>query len=259
MKKEKLLKTIILAALGAVLTACGPSEEKLSEAEEARSELVSARQIAEETFLDITDASNEEKLDELSKKAAEIEAMDFSKLNDKKLDELLPSINELTDEYRTIETDLAGVLNEETKEREEKAKHIKRDVYFINKTGMNLTGLLLHDKTMDAYSDNFIGSEAMLKNGYSLMGVTLDIYEDSSEWEFVATSDGGMEYFFTCGNLKELDESEVTIVLHYDADTKEGTAGIPTKEEIEEEEQEETDEITEEAAQEAAETPKEDN
>ena len=197
MKKEKLLKTIILAALGAVLTACGPSEEKLSEAEEARSELVSARQIAEETFLDITDASNEEKLDELSKKAAEIEAMDFSKLNDKKLDELLPSINELTDEYRTIETDMAGVLNEETKEREEKAKHVKRDVYFINKTGMNLTGLLLHDKTMDAYSDNFIGSEAMLKNGYSLMGVTLDIYE--------------VAFFFV---LNEFGHSASTVTCH---------------------------------------------
>jgi len=244
MKKRNILKTITVTVLCAMLVACGPTEDKLMEAEEARTVLLDSRKAAEETFLDITDSSNKDRLEELSQKTAEIEAMDLSKLNDKKIDELLSSINALTKEYQTMGSDMTAVLNEEISVRQEKAKHLQKDVNFINKTGMNLSGLLLHDLTMDSYSDNFIGSGVTLNDGYTLMGATLDVYEDSNEWEFVITSEGGTNYILTCGNLKELDQNGVTIVLEYDANTKEGNAQVPTKEEIDEEGQEETDEIT---------------
>ena len=52
MTRKKILLPIITAALMLALTACGPSDEKLSEAETARSLLVEAKNSAEETYLD---------------------------------------------------------------------------------------------------------------------------------------------------------------------------------------------------------------
>ena len=68
MKKKRLYFAIIWAVFTVLLTACGPSADKLSEAEEARTLLINARQAAEETFLDITDSTNKERLKELSEK-----------------------------------------------------------------------------------------------------------------------------------------------------------------------------------------------
>ena len=252
MKKSKILKSIMMVTLGLCLVACGPSAGKLSEAEEARDLLLKTKQDTENTYLDITDSSNKEKLDELSAKAAEIEAMDFKKLNDKKLEEILPTINEVTGQYQSMRTDMTSILAKENSQRAEKGKHVQRDVYFINRTGMNLTSVVLHDLTKDSYGDNYLGDGVTLVDGYTLMGVTLDVYSDSSEWEFIITDEGGTEHALTCGSIKDLDPNGVTIVLEYDSGAKEGTADFPTKEELEEESADETDEIPEEAAEESS-------
>lgn len=251
MKKSKVLTNLAVAALGLMLVACGPSNEKLQEAEEARSLLLQAREVAEQTFMDITDSSNKEKLKELSGKASEIEALDFSKMDDKKIDEVLPSITEMTDEYQSLGVDMTAILDKETAVREEKAKHEQRDVFFINKTGMNLSKVVLHDLTKDLYSDNYIGEGVTLADGYTLMGVTLDIYKDSNEWEFVVTDEGGTDYVLSCGSIRELDQNGVTIVLEYNTNTKSGSAEVPTEEE-EEELEDPIEFITEESAAETS-------
>ncbi len=252
MKKSKILTTFMMMALGLFLVACGPSDEKLAEAEGARSLLLQARQAAEDTYLDITDSDNKDKLKELSDKTAEIEAIDFTKLNDKKIDAVLPTITELTDSYQSMGADMTAILKEETDVREEKAKHLERDVYFINKTGMNLSKLALYDVSRDETSDNYIGDGIYLLNGYSLMGVTLDIYADSTEWEFLITDDGGTDYVLSCSDLRELDPEGMTIVLEYDTKSQEGSAEPPTPEELE-------DARTEEITPEDAKAEKEDS
>ena len=102
--KKKTVTTIIMTALMAVLVACGPSDEKLSEAENARNILVQAKEAAYESYLDITDSSKKARLEELEKQVEEIEKVDFTKLNDKKIDELLPTITALTEEYQSLQT-----------------------------------------------------------------------------------------------------------------------------------------------------------
>ena len=115
--KKKTVTTIIMTALMAVLVACGPSDEKLSEAENARNILVQAKEAAYESYLDITDSSKKARLEELEKQVEEIEKVDFTKLNDKKIDELLPTITALTEEYQSllkelgIEGEFANILH----------------------------------------------------------------------------------------------------------------------------------------------------
>ena len=83
--KRKLIP-LIAAFMAVLLVACGPSDEKLAEAEGARNTLILARQAAEDTYLDVSDTSQRAMLDSLSEKVAEIEQMDFTKMNDKKID-----------------------------------------------------------------------------------------------------------------------------------------------------------------------------
>ena len=224
MKKNRFCVAIILALSAVLLVGCGPSEEKLSEAEEARNSLIKARDFAEETYLDITQSGNRAKLDELSVKAAEIEEIDFEKMNDKKIDEILPSITELTGSYESLGKEMSEVLSEETKTREERAKHLDVSVYLINKTGVNLTKILLHDITLNTFSDNYIADGAVLGNGYTLMGVTLDVNTDSSEWEFVVTDDADTEYTIACQNLKDYGQDSITLSLSEEEEVKDDAA-----------------------------------
>ena len=226
MKIQKKIIPVIAAILAVVLVACGPSDEKLAEAEEARNLLMQVKQTAEDTYLDVSDTSQRSALDELAGKAAEIEQLDFNKMNDKKIDEVLPTIAELTESYQNLGKELTTTLTNETGLKEEKAKHSGLDSYFINKTGKNLKSIVLHDKSANTFSDNYIGDGVVLADGYTLMGVSLDIYSDSSEWEFVLTDEVGDEFTLSCESLKGQDLGGVSIVLSYDSATGTGEAAL---------------------------------
>ena len=208
------------------LVACGPSDEKLSEAETARNLLVEAKTNAEETYLDITDESLRSTLDELSEKEAGIEALEFKKMNDKKIDEVLPEIKELTDSYQSLIGNLSDTLKAETEVKEEKEKHTELTVYFVNKTGLNLTEVVLHDLTTDTYSDNYLGDGVILGSGYTLMGVSLDIYKDSSEWEFIVTDEADTDHKLPCDDLRSSSGDNQSITFTYDSASGTGAASL---------------------------------
>ena len=95
---------------------------------------------------------------------------------------------------------------------------------FLNKTGLNLSKIVLHDMTQDSYSDNFIGDGVLLNDGYTLMGVSLDVYADSSEWELIVTDEVNTEHHLGCDDLKGYSKENTAIELNYDPETGEGSA-----------------------------------
>ncbi len=226
MKKKITLLTIAVMVGMLLLTGCRPSDEKLSEAETARSLMIEAKESAREKYLDITDSSMQKSLDELDEKAAEIEAIDFNKYSDKKIDEILPTIIEITTEYQNLQSGFETTLETETKEKEEAAKAIGVGSYLINKTGMNLIEVVLHDITADTYSDNLLGDGVTLEAGYVLMGVVLDINKDSSEWEFIVKNDSNTSFNLSSDSFAGVSEEGISIVLKYDAGSQNGAATI---------------------------------
>ena len=208
------------------LVACGPSDEKMAEVTQALSVMTGAGESARETYLDITDSSMKARLDELQEKENEIKTTEWSKLNDKKIDEILPSIAEITEEYQSIGGQLNEILSAETATKEEKAKHNFQQVFFVNKTGMNLTEIKLHDLTQDTWSDNYLGEGVVLEAGYTLMGPALDVYTDSSRWEFVIKSEADTEYTLSCESLFPVDTKGMSITFTYDSKTGEGSAAF---------------------------------
>ena len=224
MTKKKILIPIVTCALMLALSACGPSDEKLSEAETKRNLLIEAKTGAEETYLDISDESLKSALDELSEKEIKIETLDFTKMNDKKIDEVLPEILDLTSQYQDLLGSLSETLKTETEVKEEKEKHTELKVYFINKTGLNIKEIVLHDLTADTYSDNYLGDGVILGSGYTLMGVALDIYQDSTQWEFVITDEADTDHVLSCDDLKTGMADNQPITLTYDSEAGTGAA-----------------------------------
>ena len=220
MRKKIVFATILMAL---TLVGCKPSEEKLAEAEEARLQLQTARQTAEETYLDIADTSLRSELYKLGVKVIEIEAIDFTKLNNKQIDEKLPEIAAIMEEYSAIQAKLDGTFQNEQAVNAEIAKNVQINAYILNKTGRDISSIVLHDVTRDTYSDDFITEGEPLADGYTLMGVTLEIYTDSSEWEFLVKDDNFTQRSFTCQNLKEVVESGVALTFDYDPETDTGS------------------------------------
>ena len=225
--KKRIMAGVMAIFLSAMLLAgCKPSEEKLNEAETARSLLVEAKKSAEETYLDITDSSFKGKLDELGKKEAEYESVDFSKMSNKKIDGMLPDIAALTEEYQNLGHSLDEIYTSEKKEKDDASKHMGVGSYIINKTDYSIIEVKLHDVTQDTYSDNLIGDGVVLEPGYTLMGILFDVNKDSSEWEIVIKDHNNTTHVFECGDLKSAGEEGVALVLRYDSAAGKGTAEL---------------------------------
>lgn len=219
------IRTLFIVLLaGAMLVACKPSDEKLSEAETARNTLIEYRGRAEQKYLDLTEESNRAKLDELSARVDETLTVDFTKMSDKKIDEYLPTVRAIISEYEDIVGVMDKTYDSEEADRVEAAKHQEIECYVVNKMGVNLTSLKLHDVASDSYSDNLLGDDVVLTDGYTLMGIMLQVYADSKDYELVASDENGKEYVFACGNLVGQGEDGMSITLKMDTDTGEAVA-----------------------------------
>lgn len=222
MKKNKVALLGVLAIM-LLLVGCKPSEEKLSEVENARNQLVQARAEAEETYLDIADTSLRPELDLLGVKVTEIEAMDFTKMSDKKIDAVLPDIAELTENYNVVKGKLDGTYQEESTANAEQAKNIQINTYIINKMDFNISSIVLHDITTDTYSGNLIGDGNVLASGYTLMGIKLEVHTDSDAWEFIVKNDTDTSFTLPCESLKDVDPSGISLSFEFDKDTQIGS------------------------------------
>lgn len=221
---RKAYLAVAMAFIVLTLAGCRPSEEKLSEAQATVAEIVAAREAAEEKYLDIADTSLRPELDQLGVKASETEAIDFTKMSNKKIDEKLPELHAIIDQYAIVQAKLDGTYKEEQDQNAENAKNEQIDAYIINKTGFNLTEIKLHDKTTDKYSENLLGEDTTIADGYTLMGVVLEIHSDSSEWEFVVKDDTGSEMILECESLLGKAEDGVSFTFTFDKETGIGTA-----------------------------------
>jgi hypothetical protein len=239
MNRKRITTTLMMFFMGAMLCACKPSDEKLAEAESARNILLEYREKTEEQYLDITEDTKRAELDELSAQVDEVTAVDFTKMRDKKIDEYLPTVTNLTQQYDEILKSLGIVYESEEAARVEAAKHLESQCYLVNKTGMNLTSVKLHDITQDTTSPNMLGDDVVLNDGYTLMGVILEIYADSKEWEVVVTDENGREYFLTCPSLLGENNDGMSLTLKYDTEKGEGL--VETSSYVKEQETESAD------------------
>ena len=220
MKKKQVVLLALVMSIS--LAGCKPSAEKLSEIEGYRTQLQEKRTEAEERYLDIADTSLRPELDALGVKAAEVDNIDFSKLSNKKIDEKSPEILLLLGQYDDILAKLNGTYQEESAVNTELAKNVEINAYIINKSGFDIKSIILHDMTTDSYSDNLIGDGETLSDGYTLMGVMLEIHTDSEAWEFIVKDSNDTQRQFSCESLKDVSGDGVSLVFGYDNESELG-------------------------------------
>lgn len=223
MKKRAI---IVASLLMLMISGCKPSAEKLSEAEGYVEQLREYQSAAEEKYLDIADTSMRPELDALGVQAAAVYEEDFSKLSNKKIDEKIPEILLLLGQYEDIQKRLDGTFETETSENEELAKNQQINAYIINKSGFEISSIILRDVTTDTLSDNLIGEGETLADGYTLMGVNLEINTDSSQWEFIVKDSNGTQRVFACESLKDVSDEGVSLVFDYDEAADSGTVSF---------------------------------
>jgi outer membrane murein-binding lipoprotein Lpp len=222
-KKIKIIITAVL--LGALLASCGVSQEKIDEAGQSVETMKTAREKAEATFLDITDSSRERELEILGKEADGLIATDINKLNNKKIDSFISQVKDLTVSYQSMNEEFAAILETETQEREERANHTFYDVYLVNNSGKDFTVVnFIDSNTMTTYK--LLDDGAVLKNGYTLMGVRMDINKTSDKWSFNCEEANGTEYFFICEGLAGRDLDGATFTLKINSETGEEIAAV---------------------------------
>ncbi len=224
---KKITKAASAMIICMFLIACSASQEKIDEAAQAVETMKQARQAAEETYLDITDDSRKNEINILANEAKELESTDISKLGANKIDSFITKVSELTSSYQSMESDFSAILELETLEREDRKKKTTYNVYVANRTGMNFSRVVFHDVKKEMSGDNLVGKDAVLPDGYTLMGSWIDIYTDSDEWVFICENEQDEElYYFRCEDLKGRNLEGKTLVLKSDPDSGDRIATI---------------------------------
>ena len=136
-KKKSILMMIAVMAL--LLVGCRPSDEKLSEAEQARSLLMQVKQTAEDTYLDISDTTMRSSLDELALKEAE-DLQGIAEEKQKQLDELTALIGKTQQKLKEVKTKLTSwekkedQLQKESEALNDKIKKLQKEKIMVKQT-----------------------------------------------------------------------------------------------------------------------------
>jgi len=205
-KNNKILNITMAFVVAILLTACGPSEEKLAEVQVALTALENARTVAEETYGNLIDSSYKDQLDQLAEASDSYAALEYDKMKDEDIDEVLPTINDLASSYESIESELLEIAQKEKDEAEAEGRYIDIQGYITNKTGKTITGIVLRDDSENTESDNLILNGIELGNSETLMGVVLNVYMPTSSWSVIITTSEGESYV---SNVENIDEKSL--------------------------------------------------
>ena len=201
--KHKVSFILFNIVILAFLTSCGPSEEKLAEVNTKLQALENARTVAEETFGDLIDSSYKDELDKLSIAADDIAALEYTKMKDSKIEEIIPSIESLTDDYEAIEADLLEIAEKEKAEAEEEGRYINIQGYVTNKTGKTINSIILRDDSQNKESDDLLISNVELGNNETLMGIVFEVYIPTDVWSIIITTSDDSTYVAQVQDLED--------------------------------------------------------
>ena len=220
---------------------CGLSEENLQLVTETRENLTKAKTEAETIYGKVTDDDNEKYLADLATEYEEFEALNLEKLKDEDVEELVPRMKDLISSYEELYIELESVHKYEQDTAAEEAKYKEVTCYIENKSGSELSGIVLNDVTKGESSDNILFEGETLPSGRMLAGVTFSLYSESTAWQLVTTDTLGNEntYDVTFTDFDNLSQNGMSLTI-YSPESESGVSvgsyvAVPEPEEAEEE------------------------
>jgi hypothetical protein len=239
MRKRFFAAGLLMAAL--LIGGCGLSEENLQLVTDTMENLTKAKTEAETMYGKITDSDNESYLADLEKQYSEYEATNFEKLKDEDVEEMVPKMNDLISSYEELLNEFDTIYKNEQGTAAEEAKYKDVSCYIENKSGSELSGIVLKDVTKGESSENVLFEGTTLPSGRIIAGLTFTLYEDSTSWQLITTDTLGNEntYEVAFTDIDNLSQNGMSLTI-YSPDSENGvTVGsyvvVPEPEEAVEE------------------------
>lgn len=209
-KKSFLL--LIICSLLLLATACGPSKEKVAEAQEKYTQLAEVHNQVVEAYKDVADDSLDESLTNLREQVVEIGNYDLTELKDEEIDLLIQGMDSLILSY---EEHLEALYD--IKGREEAAVLVEIPVTVVNHTDFSFAFLQFYEKGDYDTHANVLENMEVLAPKQSLMGLVVLRDVNNTPWILVLEDTNGMKYELELP-VKEYDEEGITLGLSYTAE-----------------------------------------
>ena len=193
MVNKRIFYLIAVCVSCLLIAACGPSEEKVAQAQQKYTELIKKHNQVVEAHENVSDGSYDEQLLALRKKITEVEAYNLNDMEDEEIDLLIQIMDTIINSYDEYETALIQV-----KEQEEAAVIVTIPVTIVNETGKAINVLKLYEQGNEDLQINVLENLASLEAGQTLLGMMIQRDTENTPWIL----------YVDCGELSEEEKSD---------------------------------------------------
>lgn len=212
---KKLFSIFMICGLCLMFTACGPSDEKVAEAQQKYTELVEIHNQVVEAHKNVTDNSLDEPLTELREKIESVEEYNLTKMKDEEIDILIQIMDTLIEDYEEFLDTLTDIKGEE-----DAAVLTPISITVTNQTDFSFTELKLYEAgDMSTHEDVLMGL-GDFASGETLTGLVVQRDADDTPWVLELKDANDVAYEFSLP-VEEYGEESVKLTLSYDPEGKE--------------------------------------
>lgn len=203
---------LMICGLSFLVTACGPSDELIAQAQQKYIELAGIHNQVVDAHQDISDDSLDEALIELSEKEDELEQYNLTEMKDEEIEQLIQSMDSMIDSYDDMLEKLSDI-----KTKEDAAVLIPIPVTIKNSTSFSFSELKLYEKGDADIPANVLEGMDCLAAGQALTGLLIQKDVDNTPWMLSLCDTEGIAYEFEIP-VSEYGEGGITLNLVYDAE-----------------------------------------
>ncbi len=207
-----LLLSCVMTAFALLLTACGgPSAEKIAQAQDTYSNLVSIHNRVVSAHRQIEDDSLDEKLVALGEKITQVNTYNLNDMNDEEIDMLIDTMDSIIDTYEEYLTAINDI-----RDTENAAILTPINISLINDTNLTFVGLSLHQKGTIQNAD-LLETLSGFMPAQRMAGLV--IYRDvqNTPWVLELVSEDGSLYELNL-SVKDYSEDGCVLTLTYDSE-----------------------------------------
>lgn len=207
-----LLLSCVMAASTLLLTACGgPSAEKIAQAQDTYSNLVTIHNRVVSAHRQIEDDSLDEKLVALGEKITQVNTYNLNDMNDEEIDMLIDTMDSIIDTYEEYLTAINDI-----RDTENAAILTPINISLINDTNLTFAGLSLHQKGSIQNAD-LLETLSGFMPAQRMAGLV--IYRDvqNTPWVLELVSEDGSLYELNL-SVKDYSEDGCVLTLTYDSE-----------------------------------------
>ena len=207
-----LLLSCVMTAFALLLTACGgPSAEKIAQAQDTYSNLVTIHNRVVSAHRQIDDDSLDEKLVALGEKITQVNTYNLNDMNDEEIDMLIDTMDSIIDTYEEYLTAINDI-----RDTENAAILTPINISLINDTNLTFVGLSLHQKGTIENVD-LLETLSGFMPAQRMAGLV--IYRDvqNTPWVLELVSEDGSLYELNL-SVKDYSEDGCVLTLTYDSE-----------------------------------------